>query len=82
MQLKMIFLHHKQLYNLTNSNLYGTRIQDTDISLGLADAYKVHAIYESDNDDDPVIPSITLVEPTFFDTGTTVTGVTSGAKER
>ena len=72
----------KQLYNLTNSNLYGTRIQDDEISLGLADAYKIHAIYESEDDNDPVIPSITLVEPTFFDTGTTVTGATSGAKGR
>ena len=72
----------KQLYGLTNSNLYGTRIQDDELSLGLVDAYKVHAIYESENDNDPVIPSIVLVEPTFFDTGTIVTGVTSGAKAR
>ena len=72
----------KQNYNLAYSTLYGTRVQDQDISLGLTDAYKVHAVYESLDDSDPVIPSITLVEPTFFATGTVVTGATSKARAR
>ena len=72
----------KPKYNLAYSNIYGTRIEDKDISLGLADAYTLHAVYESDNDNDPVIPSITLVEPTFFATGTIVTGKTSKARAR
>ena len=69
-------------YNLAYDRIYGTRIEDQDISLGVTDAYRLHAIYESDDDDDPVIPSITLVEPTFFATGSTVIGRTSKAQAR
>ena len=72
----------KQNYNLTYSNLYGTRIQDRDLSLGLVDCYRLHAVYESNDDNDPVIPSVTLVEPTFFATGTIVTGRTSKARAK
>jgi len=72
----------KQNYNLTYSNLYGTRIQDKDLSLGLVDCYRLHAVYESNDDNDPVIPSVTLVEPTFFATGTIVTGRTSKARAK
>ena len=67
-------------YGLVYSGLYGTRIEDQELSLGLADGYKVHAIYESNDDDDPIIPSVVLVEPTFFATGTVVTGKTSKAR--
>ena len=70
----------KQNYGLVYSGLYGTRIQDQEISLGLVDAYKIHAIYESNDDNDPVVPSLTLVEPTFFATGSIVTGSTSKAR--
>ena len=48
-------------------------------SLGTIDAYNVHAVYESLDNDDPVIPSVTLVEPVFFATGEIVTGRTSKA---
>ena len=72
----------KQNYNLTYSNLYGTRIQDTDISLGLTDCYRLHAVYESNDDNDPIIPSVTLVEPTFFATGSIVIGRTSKARAK
>ena len=72
----------KQNFNLTYSNLYGTRIQDTDVSLGLVDAVKIHAVYESEDDEDPVIPSVSLVEPVFFATGSVVTGKTSKARAR
>ena len=72
----------KQNYNLVYSNLFGTRIEDQRISLGTIDTYQVHAVYESLDDNDPVIPSVTLVEPVFFATGTVVVGKTSNARAR
>lgn len=72
----------KQNYNLVYSNLYGTRIEDRKLSLGTIDAYNVHAVYESLDDADPVIPSVTLVEPVFFATGEIVTGRTSKSRAR
>ncbi len=77
---KTISNKDKLNYGLTYSNLYGTRIEDRELSLGLVDGYKIHAIYESLDDLDPIVPSITLVEPTFFATGTVVTGKTSKAR--
>ena len=72
----------KQNYGLTYSNLYGTRIEDRDISLGLVDCYRLHAVYESNDDSDPVLPSVVLVEPVFFANGTIVTGKTSKARAK
>ena len=72
----------KQNFGLLYSNLYGTRVQDRDISLGLVDSYRLHAVYESLDDNDPIIPSVTLVEPTFFATGSIVTGRTSKARAK
>ena len=72
----------KQNYNLSYLNIYGTRIEDRELSLGLKDAYQLHAVYESLDDNDPVIPSITLVEPKFFAVGTIVTGKTSKARAK
>ena len=72
----------KQLYGLAYSNIFGTRIEDDEISLGVVDAYKIHAIYESDDESDPVVPSVTLVEPIFFANGSVVTGSTSNATGR
>ena len=72
----------KQNYNLAYSNLYGTRIEDKELSLGLTDCYRMHAVYESNDDNDPVIPSVTLVEPAFFSTGSIVTGRTSKARAK
>ena len=72
----------KPKYNLTHTNTYGTRIEDKDISLGAVDAYRLHAVYESNDDNDPVIPSVTLVEPVFFATGSIVTGKTSNARAK
>lgn len=69
-----------QRYGLTYSNLYGTRIEDSDISLGVSDAFQLSAVYESLNNDDPVIPSLTIAESAFFAPGTFITGKTSGAK--
>jgi hypothetical protein len=72
----------KQNYNLSYLNIYGTRIEDRELSLGLKDAYKLHAVYESLDDSDPIIPSITLVEPKFFDVGSIVVGKTSKARAK
>ncbi|AFB15365.1 hypothetical protein RW01021201_089 [Synechococcus phage S-RIM8] len=72
----------KQNYNLSYLNIYGTRIEDTEISLGLKDAYQLHAVYESLDDNDPIIPSITLVEPRFFAVGSIVVGRTSKARAK
>ena len=71
-----------QRYGLQYSNLYGTRIQDEEISLGVSDAFQLHAVLESLDDNDPVIPSLTIAEPTFFDPGSIITGKTSGAKAK
>jgi hypothetical protein len=67
-------------FGLAYSPLYGTRIEDKDISLGVTDAYKLHAVYESIDNNEAIIPYVTLVESAFFATGSIVTGRTSGAK--
>jgi len=67
-------------FGLSYSPIYGTRIEDDDISLGVSDVYKLHAVYEANDDSEAVIPFITLVESAFFATGTLVVGRTSGAK--
>ena len=72
----------KQNYSLTYSNLYGTRIEDKELSLGLTDSYRLHAVYESNDDNDPILPSVVLVEPVFFANGTIVTGRTSKSRAK
>jgi len=67
-------------YGLSYSNIYGIRIEDKNISFGHTDVYNLRAVYESVDDNEAVIPYITLVEASFFATGTLVTGKTSGAK--
>jgi len=67
-------------YGLTYSNIYGIRIEDREISLGRSDIFKLRAVYESVDNNDAVIPYITLVEASFFATGSLITGKTSGAK--
>jgi len=46
---------------LTYSSVYGLRIQDKDISLGKAEVLRVHAVFESDDNNDPIIPTLTLI---------------------
>ena len=67
-------------YGLAYSNIYGIRIEDSELSLGVTDVYKLRAVYESLDNNEAVIPYITLVEAAFFATGSIVTGKTSGAK--
>ena len=50
--------------------------------IALNDVYKIHAVYESENDNDAEPPFLTLTESTFFDNGSVVVGRTSGARGR
>jgi len=66
---------------------YGTRVQDEVISLNTVDVYKIYGIFESDDNDDPVCPNMTLsqldgITATTNDliVGEILTGQTSGAK--
>ena len=45
---------------LTFNQSYGTRVQDEEISLGVPDVIKVLAVYESLDDNDPVLPNLEL----------------------
>ena len=69
-------------YGLAYGNLYGTRIEDEEISFALNDVYNIHAVYESENDSDATPPYLVLTESTFFDNGSVVIGKTSGARGR
>ncbi len=70
----------EQPTGLTFSSLYGTRVQDEEISFGVNDVYKVHAVYESFDDNDASAPYVVLTESTFFAAGTLMVGKTSGAR--
>ena len=72
----------QQLFGLGYSNKYGTRIEDEEITFGLNDVYKIHAVYESLDGEAAKVPYVTLVETAFFATGTLVEGGTSGARAR
>ena len=69
-------------YGLSYGNLYGTRIEDEEISFALNDVYKLHAVFESEDDDDAKVPYITLTENVFFDSGSVIVGRTSNARAR
>ena len=71
-----------QQTGLTYSTLYGTRVQDGEISFGINDVYKIHAVYESLDDNDASAPYIVLTESTFYATGSLIVGKTSGARGR
>lgn len=70
---------------LTFSAVYGTRVQDDEISLNVPDVVRVLAIYESTNTNDPILPNITLNgfsgtsnNTSDFVVGETIVGQTSG----
>ena len=69
-------------FGLTYGEIYGTRIEDKEISFGLNDVYKIHAVYESEDDSEAFAPYCVLTEATFFDSGSVVIGKTSGARGR
>ena len=79
---KTLAAANKLLYGLTSSPYYGERIEDKNISLGIPDVYKIHAVYESTNNNSAVIPSIKLIDNVLFKVGSLITGVSSGAKAR
>ena len=68
----------------TYQNVYGERISDPEISLSYADAYKLHAVYEStSNATDAVPPTLTLSNSTgTFTVGEIITGSSTGATGR
>ena len=72
----------EQPTGLTYSALYGTRVEDLDISFGVNDVYNVHAIYESFDDNDASSPYVVLTESVFFAASTLIIGKTSGARGR
>ena len=74
-----------QQTGLTHSGLYGTRVQDTEISFGLNDVHHIHAIYESyDNNGLGILYHLLLLQLNLSSSaiGTLVTGKTSGARGR
>ncbi|AFK66263.1 hypothetical protein SWPG_00009 [Synechococcus phage S-CBM2] len=79
---KTIANANKILYGLSSSPYYGERIEDREISLGIPDVYKVHAVYASTNDNSAIIPSIKLIDNILFKVGSVIQGISSGAKAR
>jgi len=60
---------------------YGTRVQDRTISLGCPDVFKVKAIYESKDSQDPVIPHFAYTNLVgSYEINQILTGASSGAK--
>ena len=45
---------------LTYGTVYGTRVQDEEISLNVPDVVKVHAVFESKDTNNPALPKVTL----------------------
>ena len=71
---------------LTFSRAYGTRVQDEEISLNLPDCVEMVGVYESNDNGNPDLPSITLTayggpsgNNTDFIIGEKVTGLNSDA---
>mgnify|MGYP003113096175 CR=1 FL=1 len=46
---------------LTYGNIYGTRVQDEEISLGVPDATKIYGVFESSNANDVIFPRLALL---------------------
>ena len=46
---------------LTHSNVYGTRVQDEEISLNVPDGVRVLAVFESSTTGDPNLPRLSLI---------------------
>jgi len=72
---------------LTYSTVYGTRVQDDEISLNVPDLHRVLAVLESDDKDNPTLPSITATSQsaTFTNNvivGEQIIGASSGAVGR
>ncbi len=60
---------------LTTSNIYGTRVQDKEISLNKADVHRVLAVFESSSSADPVLPTLIASDTSdVFNTNNVVVG--------
>ena len=49
---------------LSYSSVYGTRVEDDEISLNCPDVYRVYGVYESENLENPKLPTIKLTDIT------------------
>ena len=72
---------------LIYNSVYGTRVQDEEISLNLPDIHRVLAVFESNDSNDPQLPRITVSTQTATFTNNVVVGEqfvgeTSGAVGR
>ena len=69
------------LNQVTHAN--GTRIEDPSISLGCADVFKIKAIYESTDSQDPIIPNLQYTNLVGnLVTDEIITGDSSGSRAR
>jgi len=57
---------------LSQSNYYGLRVEDSEISLNVPDVVKIHAIYESKDINIPSLDKLTFVSGLALDTNTVV----------
>lgn len=64
------------------SSYFGTRVEDDVISLGVADAFKVHAVYESRDNNPPIPPYMILVDSRDYRVGSIIKGKSSLAQGR
>jgi hypothetical protein len=66
---------------LTTSTVYGTRVEDVDISLNYPDIVQVHGIFESSTNNNATLPSITIsgLNTSNIIVGEVAIGKTSGA---
>ena len=71
------------LTGLSTSQYYGVRVEDKEICLNFADAVNVIAVYESLNENAPILDKLTFVSGLNLDTATIlgekIVGSTSGA---
>lgn len=66
---------------LTYSKIYGTRIEDQEISLNRPDIFEVHGVFQSNTSSDPQLPSLTMsgLNSSNIIVGEVFVGETSGA---
>jgi len=57
---------------LAQSNYYGLRVEDSEISLNVPDVVKIHGIYESKDSNIPSLDKLTFVSGLALDTNTVV----------
>ena len=58
--------------NLAKSTSYGLRVEDDEISLNVADAVRVIAVYESPNDSAPILPRLRFITGSNLQSSTVI----------